>query len=151
MFLWESVLSIYQGHTNPHRDPENRFIEIQYPSFLFLQCDRIRPLKRVTQQYRQVMSRLPLMNLSLFHRIDNFSTLRYSAQRLRQQKPSNSCWLRSMMITEIFLTPCTSDCTVTGEDNFSVKNSRNIVVIMPYTRLQPKDTIQTQMRPLNLV
>ena len=35
--------------------------------------------------------------------------------------------------------------------NFSVKNSRNIVVIMPYTRPQPKDTTQTQTQPLNLV
>ena len=56
-----------------------------------------------------------------------------------------------MMITEIFLILCISDCTVTGEDNFSVKNSRNIVLNMPYTKLQPKDTIQMQMRPLNLV
>ena len=151
MFLWESVLSISQGHMNPHRDLENRFTEIQYPTFWFLQYDRIRPLKRVTWQFRPAMSRLTLTNLSLIHRIGHFSTLPYSAQKLKQQKPSNFCWPRSMMIMEIFLTPCTSDCTVTGEDNFSVKNSRNIVVIMPYTRPQPKDTTQTQTQPLNLV
>ena len=151
MFLWEFALSISQGHMNPHRDLENRSTEILFPTFWFLQYDRIRPLKRVTWQLRQAMSRLTLTNLSKSNRIGHFSTLHYSAQKLRQQKPSNFCWRRSMMIMEIFLTPCTSDCTVTREDNFSAKNSRSIVVITPSTRPQHKGTTQMQTQPLNKV
>ena len=75
MFLWESVLSMSQGHMNPHRDLENRFTEIQFPTFWFLQYDRIRPLKRVTWQFRQAMSRPTLTNLSKSNWIGNFSTV----------------------------------------------------------------------------
>ena len=88
-----------------------------------------------------MMSSLPFTNLSLFHQISHSSMQRCSVQRPKQRKPSRDYWLRSMTITAIFLILGTSGCTVTGEDNFSVKNSLDIVVNTPYIKLRPKDMI----------
>ena len=97
-----------------------------------------------------MMSSLPFTNLSLFHQISRSSMQRCSVQRPKQQKPSNDCWARSTTITVIFVTLCTSGCTMTGEDNFSVKNSLDIVVNTPYIKLRPKDMIQMRMLQPNL-
>ena len=141
---------IYQDHMSLLLDPENRFIEIQCRTFSYLPYGRIGQLKTWIQQCRQVIYSLPSTNLSPFHQTGRSSMQRCSVQKPKQQKPSRDSWLRSTTIIAIFLTLCTSGCTVTGEVNFSVKNSRDIVVNTLYTKLRPNHMIRMGMLQPNL-